>query len=174
MYYILHNIQAPGTLSQVSCLLVASPTERDQHCDLWSPQREICGIFPTSCKSLGGWSITVINLECCELWWCQGVFWPPGLVEWSRPGVGKILLRLVTNPSSMYPRVVSLVCKDQSVVRNISISKHRVESAVLWCTVATYVSWLREGSLSWLSCPQTESNDSLLLSPKGELWLVSS
>ena len=33
-YYILCNIAVPGTLSQVSCLLVAFPTERDQHCDL--------------------------------------------------------------------------------------------------------------------------------------------
>ena len=33
-YYILCNRQVPGTLSQVSCPLVASPTERDQPCDL--------------------------------------------------------------------------------------------------------------------------------------------
>ena len=33
-YYILCNIQAPGTLSWVSFPLVASPTERDQHSDL--------------------------------------------------------------------------------------------------------------------------------------------
>ena len=49
-YYILHNIQVPGTLSQVSCQLVASPTERDQHCDLCVTQGEIHGIFLTSCK----------------------------------------------------------------------------------------------------------------------------
>ena len=85
--------------------------------------------------------------------WSKSI-WPPGLVEWSRPGVGKILLGLVTNPSSMYPRVVSMVCKDQSVVRDVSISKHRVESVILWCTVATYVPWLREGSLSQVSCPK--------------------
>ena len=46
----------------------------------------------------------------------------PRLVEWSRPGVGKILLRLLTNPSSMYPRVVSMVCEAQSVVRDVSVS----------------------------------------------------
>ena len=33
-YYILCNIAVPGTLSWVSCLLVASPTERDQHYNL--------------------------------------------------------------------------------------------------------------------------------------------
>ena len=30
--------------------------------------------------------------------------WPPGLVELSRLGVGKILFRLMTHPSSSYPR----------------------------------------------------------------------
>ena len=37
-YYILCNIQAPGTLSRVSCLLVASPTERDQPVTFVLPQ----------------------------------------------------------------------------------------------------------------------------------------
>ena len=46
----------------------------------------------------------------------------PGLVEQSRPGVGKILFRLLTNPSSTSPRVVSIVSKAQSVVRDIFIS----------------------------------------------------
>ena len=85
--------------------------------------------------------------------WSKSI-WPPGLVEQSRPGVGKILLGLVTNPSSMYPRVVSMVCKDQSAVRDISVSKHRVESVILQCTVATYVPQLRERSLSQVSCPK--------------------
>ena len=69
-YYILHNIQAPGTLSQVSCLLVASPTERDQHYDLCIAPGEICGIFLASCPSLCGWGITVVDLDGHRLqWW---------------------------------------------------------------------------------------------------------
>ena len=43
-------------------------------------------------------------------------------MEQSSPGVGKILFELLTNPSSMYPRVVSRVCKAQSVVRDASVS----------------------------------------------------
>ena len=43
-------------------------------------------------------------------------------MEQSRPGVGKILFGLLTNPSSMYPRVVSRFCETQSVVRNASVS----------------------------------------------------
>ena len=36
--------------------------------------------------------------------------WPPGLVQQSRPGVGKILFGLMTDPSSTYHRTVSSVC----------------------------------------------------------------
>ena len=43
-------------------------------------------------------------------------------MEQPSPEVGKILFGLLTNPSNMYPRVVSRVCKDQSVVRDASVS----------------------------------------------------
>ena len=36
--------------------------------------------------------------------WRDECVGPPRLVEWSRLGVGKILFRLVTHPSSLYPR----------------------------------------------------------------------
>ena len=73
-YHVLYITiyKCSGTLSQVSCPLVVSPTERDQLVTFVSPQGEICGIFPTSCNSLCGWSITVINLDSHKLQWWQG------------------------------------------------------------------------------------------------------
>ena len=64
MYYILHNIQVPGTLSQVSCLLVACPTERDQHCDLCVAPGGDSWHIPFFPKKL-----TQVKYHCCQLRW---------------------------------------------------------------------------------------------------------
>ena len=75
MYHILHNIQVPGTLSWVSCLLVASSTERDQLCDLCITPGETHGIFLTSHSGLRRWSIMVLKLVGHELWWWHHTSW---------------------------------------------------------------------------------------------------
>ena len=66
IYHVLYITiyKHSGTLSQVSCPLVASPTERDQHCDL--------------CVTQGGnlWHIPYfpqkpmqVKYHCCQLRW---------------------------------------------------------------------------------------------------------
>ena len=97
---------------------------------LQSPVK-ISGGVPFHFPLAGGVVVLVEQLVCHRVA-CQGTrepletwsrcTWPPGLVEQSRPGVGKILFGLLTNPSSMYPRVVSTIYRAQSAVRNTSVS----------------------------------------------------
>ena len=68
IYYIA---EVPGALSWVSCPLMASPTERDQHCGLCvAPGGDLWHIpyFP---QSLDEWSIMVTNSGGHRLWWWQ-------------------------------------------------------------------------------------------------------
>ena len=79
--------------------------------------------------------------------------WPPGLVEQSRPGVGKILFGLMTDPSSTYPRTVTRVCQGLVRIRDASVSIGSIRSAVLYMYNSISMHQLREGSLSQVSCP---------------------
>ena len=83
MYYILCNIQVPGTLSWVSCLLVASPTERDQHCDLCvAPGGDLWHIpyFPQKSRQ--------VKYHCYQL----RMSWTSTVTVWVQQGLGKLIV----------------------------------------------------------------------------------
>ena len=65
IYHILYITiyKHSGTLSWASCLLVASPTERDQHSDLCVAPGGDSWHIPYFLQSLHGWNITVVNLD---------------------------------------------------------------------------------------------------------------
>ena len=69
-------------------------------------------------------------------------------MEQSSPGVGKILFGLMTDPSSTYPRTVSVICRAQSAVKDVSVSISSVRSAVLPMYNSICTHQLEEESLS--------------------------